>query len=130
MVFQEKPRKHIGRPSKYKKEYCQMCVDHMAQGLSFESFAGSISVSVDALNDWCTAHEEFYLAKKEGNAKRLEFNEKLLTDIALGKVAGNVTAAIFILKNQGSGLAWKDKTEQKLDVDARVKTGVDFGDRE
>lgn len=55
-----------GRPSSYKPEYCQTLIEHMASGLSFESFAGKIGVDRDTLYEWTKVHPEFSDAKKKG----------------------------------------------------------------
>ncbi len=57
-----------GRPTLYKPEYCQMLIDHMAQGLSFESFGGVVDVSKQTLYDWEKVNPEFLDAKKRGES--------------------------------------------------------------
>lgn len=52
-----------GRPSKYKPEYIEMVKEHLAQGHSFDSFAGEIGVSRDTVREWCHVHEDFSAAK-------------------------------------------------------------------
>ena len=32
----------MGRPTKYKKKYCKMLIDHMKKGLTYETFAATI----------------------------------------------------------------------------------------
>lgn len=59
----------IGRPSKYKEEYCKMIIDHMAQGRSIASFASSIDVNKDTIYEWKKHHEKFSDAIKVGWAK-------------------------------------------------------------
>lgn len=64
--------KPVGRPSKYKLEYCEMLIEHMSGGYSFESFAGTIRVNRDSLYEWEKVHPEFSDAKKVGvEASRL-----------------------------------------------------------
>ena len=100
----------IGRPTKYKEEYCQLLEDHMSEGFTFESFAGLVSVNFDTIHEWAKVHPSFSDAKKRGRAKQLMSNEQLLKDIAKGKVKNaNVTAQIFIMKNCHQ---WKDRIEQ------------------
>lgn len=53
-----------GRPTLYKKEYCQMLIDHMAQGFSYTTFSAVIDVCVDTLNEWVKVYPEFSAAKK------------------------------------------------------------------
>ena len=48
----------------------QLLVEHMAAGLSFESFAAVIEVSRFVLYDWCKVHDEFLDAKKVGFDKK------------------------------------------------------------
>jgi len=99
-----------GRPSKYKEDYCQMLIDHMAEGFTFESFGGVIGVCKDTLYEWVRVHKSFSYSKKAGRTRQQLSNEKMLRDIAKGKVRGaNVTAQIFIMKNCHG---WKDRVEQ------------------
>jgi len=53
-----------GRPTLYKKEYCQMLIDHMAQGYSYATFAATINTHRDTLHEWEQKHPEFSDAKK------------------------------------------------------------------
>lgn len=60
-----------GRPSKYKEEFCELLVEHMAKGRSFESFAAVADVDRDTLYEWAKVHESFSDAKGRGQAKSL-----------------------------------------------------------
>lgn len=101
-----------GQPTKYKEEYCQLLIDHMAEGYSFESFAGEVRVDRDTLYEWEKVQKDFSDAKKQGRALQLKANEKLIRDIAkFGD--GNATAAIFILKNCHPK-EWRDRRELEL----------------
>lgn len=66
-----------GRPSKYKPEYCQQLIEHMAKGNSFWSFAADCDCSFETLSNWTHEHPEFLEAKKTGMAKLLKFDENL-----------------------------------------------------
>lgn len=66
-----------GRPSLYKPEYCELLVEHMAQGFSFESFAAIVDTHRDTLYEWCKVHESFSDAKKRGRDKSLIWWEKV-----------------------------------------------------
>jgi hypothetical protein len=95
-----------GRPTKYKEEYCKMLEDHMAQGLSFESFAGTIRVHRETLYEWCNVHREFSDSKKRGVELSLAWHEKVFNAMALGKIKnGNSTALLFMMKNRHR---WRD----------------------
>ena len=76
----------MGRPSKFKPEYCPALIEHMKQGGSFEAFAAVVHTSFQTLYAWCEAHEEFLEAKKEGTALALKFWE----DIAKAGITGNL----------------------------------------
>lgn len=76
-----------GRPTKYKKEYCEMLVEFMGRPMPYEAFAGLIGVSFDVLYDWEKKHPEFLQAKKEGRAKMLY----ALTDMYWKGTRGELT---------------------------------------
>lgn len=96
-----------GRPTDYKPEYCQMLIDHMAEGFSFESFAAVVKVNRDTLYNWVAIHPDFSDAKKAGfDESRLTW-EKIGRDIAK-KGEGNATAFIFNMKNRFRE-DWNDK---------------------
>lgn len=132
--FQEKKRagspNPVGRPSKYKKEYCDKLVERMAMGFSFESFAAQCDTCVDTIKEWANVHPDFSAAKRTGNAKRLEFNEDILQKLISGELTGSTTAQIFRMKNMGAGLHWKDKIESDVTMNATVTTKVvpNFGE--
>lgn len=99
-----------GQPTKYKKEYCQLLIDHMARGYSFESFAGELSIAIKTLYNWQMQHPEFLQAKEIGRAKGLNYDEKLLTKGAEGAARGyNFNAHKWKMANM---YGWKDRTEQ------------------
>lgn len=103
------PRPGEGRPTKYKPEYCQMLIDHMEKGLSFESFAGTINACDDTLRNWANRYPEFFNARKEGYAKNRAFWEKLGMAGLTGKIAGfNASVWIFNMKNR---FKWTDRQE-------------------
>ncbi len=96
-----------GRPTDYKPEYCQMLIDHMAEGFSFESFAAVIKVTRSTLYEWVSAQPDFSDAKQRGfEASRLTW-EQIGRDIAK-KGEGNATAFIFNMKNRFRE-DWNDK---------------------
>ena len=104
-----KEKRPEGRPSKYKPEYCEMLIDHMSEGFTFESFGGVVSVNRDTVYEWLSAHPEFSDSLKVARVKQMQANEKLIRDIAkYGE--GNATAAIFILKNCHPK-EWRDRRE-------------------
>ena len=105
-----------GRPTKYKKEYCKMLVEHMKEGLSFRTFGAVIGVCEDTLHEWCKKHREFSESKKEGALYSELFWSKMGRSGAAGKINGfNATAWIFNMKNR---FGWRDKKEIDTNITA------------
>ena len=51
-------RPGAGRHTKYKKEYCELLIEHMSEGYSFTTFAAVIGVNPDTLQEW-KKHKEW-----------------------------------------------------------------------
>ncbi len=76
----------FGRPTLYKPEYCQMLVDHMEQGLSFESFGAICNASRATLYNWAKEHPEFLDAQEVGKRKLLYFWELVARNVSMGVI--------------------------------------------
>ena len=99
--------------SKYKPEYCQLLIEHMSKGMSFRSFAGSISCGIRTIYDWCDRHPEFKEAKEVAQGKCETFYTNLGLDLATGVIEkGNATAFVWLTKNI---LKWTDKEQTQGD---------------
>jgi hypothetical protein len=61
--------KSAGRPSKYQPSYCDLVIEHMADGASLTSFAAEIGVSRATINVWMDAEPEFLEAVKKGKSE-------------------------------------------------------------
>lgn len=95
----------LGRPTKYLEKYCEELIDHMTEGHSFESFAGTIKVSFDTLYEWLKVHPEFSEAKKIGHGANLKTMETLaLTD------GMKCAKWIFTMKNRYPAM-YRDRQE-------------------
>ena len=121
-----------GRPSKYKPEYDQMLIDHMASGLSYESFAGAVSVCDDTLREWEKVHPSFSASKKEGFAKNRIFWEKLginhITHVDSKFESSpklNSTVYIFNMKNRFPR-EWRDRVEVAGDKEAPLSLTLNY----
>ena len=75
-----------GRPTKYKKEYCDLLINHMSSGLSFETFAAEINVVVSTIYQWTYDYPEFSEAKDLGINRCMAFWEKMGVHGAAGKL--------------------------------------------
>lgn len=92
----------------------------MNDGLSYEAFAGVVSVCTDTLYAWEKAHPEFSDAKKAAVGKGRLFWEKA----GLGGLKGtpeyrnfNSTVWVFTMKNR---FKWHDNVQVTQDLNAKV----------
>ena len=110
---EDTPKKSIGRPSKYKEEFCQMLIEHLNTGYTFESFAGVANVCCDTLYEWLKVHEKFSEAKKIGNEKARLFWEKQGIDGLWANKEFNSTVYVFMMKNR---YGYRSETKEKEEV--------------
>lgn len=97
----------------YKKIYCKKLIEHMENGLSYESFAGSLGVARQTLYNWEEKHKEFKLAHEIGVAKSQLFWEELGIKGTAGFVNKfNALSWLFNMKNR---FDWKDKKDITTD---------------
>lgn len=127
----EETKAKVGRPSDYKPEYCQMLIDHMAQGLSFEAFGGIVDCSKETLYTWSEKHPEFLDAKKIATQKCRVFWEKLGVDHIInwsGKDGGkslNTGVWVFNMKNRFKD-EWRDRQEVEHSQDKEQVIRIAF----
>ena len=112
----------MGRPTDYKPEYCDLVIEHMATGLSFESFAGLVRASKQTIYDWANKNPEFLDAKDIGFELNRLYWEKMgrdhitHTDSKFESTPKlNSSVYIFNLKNRFPK-EWRDRTESAVDV--------------
>ena len=105
----------VGRPSKYRPEYCEMLVQHMSMGMTFTSFAGhpEIRVCRDTLYEWEKVHPEFSDARKRGIAASEHFFLEAGFSSMFDKQNFNTTIWYMMMKNIHG---WKDKQETTLEA--------------
>lgn len=119
------PRKEpFGRPTKYRKQYCQELVDHMRQGLSFESFGGVIGVSKQTLYEWMQRHPDFSDARRKGDTLSLLVWEKLGIAGMTAKIKffnGHIWAL-----NMKSRFKWSDRMEVEQNTRMKVEMPDDM----
>ena len=91
----------------YKPEYCQMLIDHMKKGLSYQTFGGTIGAGRSTIYDWEKVFPEFKEAKQIALMKAQEFFEqRLIIKISGQDVKGiakkeiDTACLIFALKTR------------------------------
>lgn len=98
-----------GRRPDYRPEYCEMLIEHMRQGGSFESFAATAGVTRATLYNWEKKYPEFLDAKKIGEPQSEAFYEKIAIAAMVGKIKNfNAVVWIFTMKNR---FGWRDRHE-------------------
>ena len=108
-----KPSPKTGRPSKFSPAYCDLIIEHLAEGASITSFAAEIGVARSTINQWAEDYPAFSEALKVAKAKCAAWWERQLRQIATtGGGPGSATAVIFGLKNMASD-DWRDKQEHE-----------------
>jgi len=124
----------MGRPTKYDSKYCEMLLEHMDRGLSFEAFAGMLKVSKVTLYNWTREYPEFLNAKKIGTAASQYWWEQQGQDglwstterqgNSVTTKAMNSAIWIFNMKNR---FKWADRQEQEIKV-SEIKIDADDKD--
>ena len=114
-----------GRPTKWKDEFCEMLIEHMANGYSFASFGGIIDVSEDTLHTWKNEKPQFSESYKAGRLKSMAFWEKIGIGQSVGKLKGSSQTWTFNMKNR---FGWQDK--QHIETEQKQRLVIDMGENE
>ena len=126
-----KKKSNAGRPSKFDPKYCEMLIEEMGKGFSYEAFAGIINTCIQTLYNWEKEHPEFLEAKKQAFQKSRLFWEQLAVDNIINKTDSeswegggssksrslNSTVWIFNMKNR---FGWRDKQPDEDSVNVTV----------
>lgn len=97
------PASRMGRPSSYKPEHCDLLLEHMKKGNTFESFGSVVHVSLQTLYNWQDAHPDFLETRKLGMTYLRRFYEDLGRTIATGQLR-RVVSEEAMLDPQGKPL--------------------------
>ena len=104
-----------GRPTSYDPKYCQMLIEHMSKGLSYDTFPPAIGVALSSIYLWEKNHPEFSEAKKEGTRAGMLFWEQAGINGMVGGIQNfNAACWIFNMKNR---FKWRDRNEVVGDPD-------------
>ena len=118
----KKTANKVGRPTDYRPEYCQALIEHMASGMSFETFGVTVGVVTATTYKWLEKHREFVEAKNKAEQECRRFWERMGTGIAAGKLKnGNAGVWIYNMKCRFPKV-WRPKKE--LDISARYESDL------
>lgn len=93
-------KRPMGRPTKYRPEFCNMLIEHRRKGYGFQSFAADCDCDVSQLYRWRDQHSDFRHAIKKAAAVGRKTWEGLGIKAAAGQVKNfNPAAYIFLGKN-------------------------------
>ena len=119
----------IGRPTKYKPEYCELLIEHMSRGMTYTSFAGHprVRVNIDTLYQW----EKDYPAFSEAKSVARQSNEYFFMDTALKyldkKKDFNTTMWYMMMKNIHG---WRDKQEAEVSHQIKAFEIVEYDEED
>lgn len=123
----------MARPIKFKPEYCEMLIDHMSKGFSYETFAGEINCGRTTLYDWERVHDDWKEAKATAMEKAQTFFEQRLVAKLAGQKFKNIdtklidtSCLIFALKTRfHKTYSEKQKVEQDANVEINLNYNMD-----
>lgn len=117
-----------GRPSKYKKAFCDQLVEKMSEGWSIESFCADVGIAKDTFYNWVKEHPEFSDAKKRGEMASFQWwEEQVKNHLFIPDRGGsfNTTAWIFNMKNR---FGWRDRQPDEEPKAQEIKISIDKDD--
>lgn len=113
------PGYRFGRPTRYKKEFCDLLVEHMKSGLSFDTFGAEINCSTEILYEWCRLHPDFLHAKKVGQDFCRHFWEKLGRDEIINNNGRGLNSAVWVF-NMKNRFMWTDRQETTVSQETTI----------
>jgi len=129
----EKYKNLGGRPTKYRPEFCEKLIDHMAKGLSFETFGTVIGVDRATIYKWAKPenkhkYQGFYDAKRIAFEECRAWWEKVGNGLATGSKSvkhGNSAVWIYNMKCRFAK-EWRDNpAEQQANVTINLSYNPD-----
>lgn len=122
MITEEKKNK-VGRPTKYKQEYCDVAIELMSEGASLIEVAAAVGASsYQTLYDWMKANPDFLEAIKKGELLSQSWWERKGRE---GVEANQFNSTLWFMNMKNrfhkGDHAWRDKREHEL-------TGKNGGD--
>lgn len=111
----------VGRPTKYKPEYCEMVIEFADKGKSINQFSSFIQVNRSSIYEWAKKHEEFSNALTYAKELCESFWETEIQKMMYSKEVNAPLVKLYMANRFG----WSDKSQ----VENSHKV-VDSGDGE
>ena len=125
-------KRRVGRPSKYEPEFCEMLIEHMSKGHSFDSFVGvlyrhGLDVVTQTLYNWRNDFPDFLDAARRGETLGLETLEGLGLELGQGlRPQGKTAAWKFFMQNR---YGWRERTDAVATTTTVVATNAPTAER-
>lgn len=103
--------KGVGRPTKYRDEYCQEAIDYLAKGKSVTQLSAHIDVSKSTIYKWAEDHTEFSDALTRGQELSQAHWEGELCNMMYSKDVNAPLVKLYFANR----FNWTDKQETKTD---------------
>ena len=109
-ALSQMPKRAVGRPTSYRREYCDQIIKAMAGGLSAEAAAAKIGISARSLFYWQRRHEEFLQAIQEGRQKCLLWWEERAIAMANGEPGNTQIVSLGLRNRSRAAHGWNNDT--------------------
>jgi hypothetical protein len=126
----ESKQKHAGgRPSKYDPKYCDLVRELGKTGGLTCTFASTIGVDKDTINQWGKIHAEFSEALKDAKSSSESYMMKLAMMKCDGTNEKGSDNMIKFLLSAAHGYREKTDTTSSVDMNVKGSIELDFGER-
>ena len=112
----------VGRPSTYKKSYCEEVIEMGKQGKTLAQFAAHFNVAKQTVQQWCEDHPEFSVAYTTARAHC----ENWWTDLWMRKASGDqVQGSDQLIKfMMSAGFGYREKSDTTSTTTVNLTTSA------
>jgi hypothetical protein len=107
----EKPEGYVfGRPTKYKKEFCEIAVDFLGTGKSMVQLGRKLGVAQSTMREWKNDYPDFSTALESGKDFSQSHWEDELEKMMFNKEVNAPLAKLYFANR----FKWTDKVEEEV----------------
>ena len=106
----------IGRPTRYRSEFCEAVIEDAALGHTLTATAALFGVTRQTLHEWRQAYPEFAEAVEKANAIRQRFYEGHLIDMVRRGGDSTRMSAVKLALINVAGNDWREKLSAEHNV--------------